>query len=221
MCAVWGGIYMLRQTVQSVTISRVPVKSKAFPKELPTDDFDDEMRPASGLECAKESALSDGAVPSIKNKSKSKSSLLAGEEASPSEDGKGDDCQNTELSSEEKKVNGVEDGDTLLLEGLNAKKDCEESSSSSAVRPLQHVISVEFQDSAEANPKPDTRSDPGSKEGRKTVHCSALLLSAEKVILPSTLLRAALVTRVLVCKDNKTDLSGIEAVSDEVLAKSR
>lgn len=208
---------MLRQTVQSVKISRVPVESNALPKECPNDDFDDEMRPATALECAEESALSDGAAPSIK----SKSSPLAGEEASPSEDIKGDDVRNTELSSEERKMNGVEDGNALLIEGLNAKKDCAELSSSSAVRPLQHVISVEFQDSADANPKPDSRSDPGSKEGRKTVHCSALLLSAEKVILLSTLLRAALVTRVLVCKDNKTESSGIEAVSDEVLAKSR
>jgi hypothetical protein len=214
MCAVWGGIYMLRQTVQSVSISRIPVESKALPKERPADDFDDEMRPAIALECAKKSTL--GAAPSIK----SKSNPLAGEEASPSEDIKGDDEQNTELSSEEKKANKVEDGNALPLDGLNAK-DCEESSSSSAVRPLQHVISVEFQDSAEANPKPDSRSDPGSKVGRKSVHCSALLLSAEKVILPSTLLRAALVTRVLVCKDNQTESSGIEAASDEVLAKSR
>ena len=210
---------MLRQTVQSVTISRIPVESKAHPKDRPNDDFDEEIRPATALECAEESFLSDGAVPSIK--SKSKSSPLAGEEVSPSGDIKGDDGQNTELSSHEKKVNKVEDGNALLLEGLDEKKDCEESSSSSVVRPLQHVISVEFQDSAEANPRPDSRSDPGSEEGRKTVHCSALLLSAEKVIFPSTLLRAALVTRVLVCKDNKTDSSGIEAVSDEVLAKSR
>ena len=208
MCAVWGGIYMLRQTVQSVSISRIPVESKALVKERPSNDFDGEMPPATALECAEE----NDAAPSIK----SKSSPLAGEEASPSEDRNGDDDQNTELSSEEKKMNKVKDGDSVLLEGLN-EKDCEGSSSSSVLKPLQHVISVEFQDSAEANPKPD----PGSKEGRKAVHCSALLLSAEKVIFPSTLLRAALVTRVLVCKDNKTESSGIEAVSDEVLAKSR
>lgn len=206
---------MLRQTVQSVTISRIPVESRALAKERPTDDFDGEMRPAAALECSEEITLSDGAALSIE------SSPLVGEGASPSEDRNGDDDQNTELSSNEKKTNKVEDGDSAFLEGLNEKKDSDESSSSSVLKPLQHVISVEFQDSAEANPKPDSKSDSGLKEGRKAVHCSALLLSTEKVILPSTLLRAALVTRVLVCKDNKTESSGIEAVSDEVLAKSR
>ena len=209
---------MLRQTIQSVTSSRVPVESKAHPKVRPTDDFDGDIRPATALECAEESVLSDGAA--LNTKSKSKSSPLAGEEASPSEDRIGDDDQDTESSSVEKKMNKIEDGDSVLQEGSN-EKDCEESSSSSVVRPLQHVISVDFQDSAEANPGSDSRSDPDSKDSRKTVHCAALLLSAEKVILPSTLLRAALVTRVLVCKDNKTESSGIEAASDEVLAKSR
>ena len=201
---------MLRQTVQSVTISRIPAERNVIPEENFPCDVAYKMQIATSLDSLEKNSSSDDA-----NDVNIKSNRGTIEE---NQETYGAQVQKREMSSEKKKMDQVE---VVCATPIHGMKETTESNSSSTGKPLHHRISVSFQESVEVNFRSDSSQISSTDDGRKTVHCSALLLSAEKVVLPSNLLRAALLTRVLVCKDSKTESSGIESADDTVAVKSR
>ena len=214
---------MLRQTVQSVTISRLSVKKKVLPEKSSAYGAYDEKQRAT-------TTTLDSVEINTSGENSNKNNLISTEKGEEIIEGHN---QNTELSNEKEKekeeekekdkekLDGIEAVYDISVRGLDEMKNSAELSSPSPLEPLQHLISVALQDAIEANARPDSSTGPSSEESRKTVRCSALLVSADKVILPSNLLRAALVTRVLICKDNRAESSSVQAADDVVAAKSR
>ena len=230
---------MLRQSMQSVTISRIPVERKVSPLEerSPSGINSKEQIAATSI-LVESNTLSDGNVDmnmSVYVESSQVTSACVvngGVERAR--------FLNTELREEMRKIDEDEDEDEVAVEvevlyattplnrlgeinDINEINETKEMDTTLPARALQHKITVTFQEDTKANIRSDSSSGLSAEYDRKTVNCSALLLSAEKVILPSTLLRAALVTRVIIFRDNKTESSsiGIEALDDVVGSKSR
>ena len=218
---------MLRQSMQSVIISRIPVIKKVSPlKESSPSDINSKKQIAAALGLIKNNILSDdNADMNVSMESYQVTSACV-------VSGGVDEAQiqflPTELSEEKIKIDEVE----VEVEVVNATTPLEELGGINEIKiidtvspacALQHQITVSFQEDTKANIRSDSSSDSTAEDDRKTVNCSALLLSAEKVILPCTILRAALVTRVLIFRDNKTESStiGIDALDDVVGSKSR
>ena len=217
---------MLRQSMQSFIISRNPVERKVSPfKESSPSDINSKEQKASTLGLVESNTLSDDNVDmnmSVESNQVTSARVVSGgvERAQ---------FLNTELSEEKRNVHEVEVEvevvyATTPLNGLGEIKEIKEIIETDATLSacaLQHFITVTFQEDTKANIRSDSSSGSSAEYDRKTVNCSALLLSAEKVILPSTLLRAALVTRVIIFRDNKTESSSTEALDDVVGSKSR
>ena len=216
---------MLRQSMQSVIISRIPVIKKVSPlKESSPSDINSKKQIAAALGLIKNNILSDdNADMNVSMESYQVTSACV-------VSGGVDEAQiqflPTELSEEKIKIDEVEVEvvyATTPLEELGGINEIKIIDTVSPACALQHQITVSFQEDTKANIRSDSSSDSTAEDDRKTVNCSALLLSAEKVILPCTILRAALVTRVLIFRDNKTESStiGIDALDDVVGSKSR
>lgn len=222
---------MLRQSMQSVIISRIPVERKVSPlKDSSLSNINSEKQMAVASVVIDNNTLSDDNADmnvSVESDQVTSAGVV-------SEGVNGAQFLSNELSEEKRKIDAVEVEvevvyATTPLNGLGEIKEMKEINEikvTDTVSPacaFQHQITLTFQEDTKANIRSDSSAGASAEDNRKTVNCSALLLSAEKVILPSTLLRAALVTRVIIFGDNKTESSsvGIDALDDVVGSKSR